>query len=59
MFELEEKIQQIERLHNQYVAELQEIEQEQRQAILGFLESVKEKRIAELKQQILNSQNYA
>ncbi len=58
MNELEQKLAEIEKLHNEYMAELHIIEEEQRKTIHDFLETVKEKKINELKQQILSSQNH-
>lgn len=52
-------MQEIEKIHTEYLAALHQIEEEQRLAIKDFLEKVKEQKIAELKQQILSTQNHA
>jgi hypothetical protein len=59
MNELDQKMQEIEKIHTEYLAALHQIEEEQRLAIKDFLEKVKEQKIAELKQQILSTQNHA
>lgn len=52
MESLDEKIKQIEILHDEYVLELEKLEYEQKQTIHHFLETVKDNKISRLRKEL-------
>ena len=54
---LEDQLEQIEAIHQEYLAELHQIQSDEKQAIHEFLEGVRARKISEIRSKIQSEQN--